>query len=182
MACRTTIGIDLRKLDRHRDAAVSSLIPTLSCRSCRPHAPFTELVRLSRTSRGEMHEEPRRRVLRIAPSPLTPGCPRSSPLARRWLSAFRFPAIVDEQALAFSLALVAQAPVGEALTHDNARTGLAAFHPFDCPVGRASLAAIRARAGKRRPGADDLRILQIVAPDVAVCSKILRSVWLLLSA
>src|ERR1022692_2428680 len=49
-ACRTTSGIDLRTLDRHRDAAVSSLIPALSCRSCRPNAPFAELVRLSRTS------------------------------------------------------------------------------------------------------------------------------------
>jgi hypothetical protein len=39
-ACRTTLDIDLRTLDRHRDAAVTSLIPSLSCRSCRPHAPF----------------------------------------------------------------------------------------------------------------------------------------------
>jgi hypothetical protein len=38
-ACRTTRDIDLRTLDRHRDAAVTSLIPSLSCRSCRPHAP-----------------------------------------------------------------------------------------------------------------------------------------------
>jgi hypothetical protein len=50
-ACRTTNAIDLRTLDdRHRDAAVTSLIPALSCRSCRPNAPFAELVRLSRTS------------------------------------------------------------------------------------------------------------------------------------
>jgi hypothetical protein len=49
-ACRTTNAIDLRTLDRHRDAAVTSLIPSLSCRSCRPNAPFAELVRLSRTS------------------------------------------------------------------------------------------------------------------------------------
>jgi hypothetical protein len=33
-ACRTTNAIDLRTLDRHRDAAVTSLIPALSCRSC----------------------------------------------------------------------------------------------------------------------------------------------------
>jgi hypothetical protein len=45
--CRTTSGIDLRTLDRHRDAAVTSLIPALSYRPCRPHAPFAELVRLS---------------------------------------------------------------------------------------------------------------------------------------
>jgi hypothetical protein len=63
-ACRTTNAIDLRRLDRHRDAAVTSLIPALSCRSCRPHAPFAELVRLSRTSiADEMREEHRRRVL-----------------------------------------------------------------------------------------------------------------------
>lgn len=49
-ACRTTNAIDLRTLDRHHDAAVTSLIPWLSCRSCRPNAPFAELVRLSKTS------------------------------------------------------------------------------------------------------------------------------------
>ena len=63
-ACRTINAIDLRTLDRHRDAAVTSLIPLLSCRSCRPNAPFAELVRLSRTSiADEMREEHRRRVL-----------------------------------------------------------------------------------------------------------------------
>jgi hypothetical protein len=46
-ACRTTQSIDLRSPDRHPDAAVTSLIPALSCRSCRPHAPFAELVMLS---------------------------------------------------------------------------------------------------------------------------------------
>ena len=51
-------------LDRHRDAAVTSLIPSLSCRSCRPNAPFAELVRLSRTSiADEMRMEHTRRVL-----------------------------------------------------------------------------------------------------------------------
>jgi len=49
-ACRTINAIDLRTLDRHRDAALGSLIPALSCRSCRPNPPFAELVRLSRTS------------------------------------------------------------------------------------------------------------------------------------
>ena len=59
-----TNAIDLRTLDRHRDAAVTSLIPALSCRSCLPNAPFAELVRLSRTSiADEMWEEHRRRVL-----------------------------------------------------------------------------------------------------------------------
>jgi hypothetical protein len=62
-ACRTINAIDLRTLDCHRDAAVTSLIPALSCRSCRPNAPFAELVRLSRTSiADEMREEHRRRV------------------------------------------------------------------------------------------------------------------------
>jgi hypothetical protein len=31
-ACRTTRDIDLRTLDRHRDAAVTSVIPSVSCR------------------------------------------------------------------------------------------------------------------------------------------------------
>jgi hypothetical protein len=63
-ACRTINAIDLRALDHHRDAAVTSLIPALSCRSCRPNAPFAELVRLSRKSiADEKREEHRRRVL-----------------------------------------------------------------------------------------------------------------------
>jgi len=54
-ACLTINAIDLRTLDRHRDAAVTSLIP--SCRSCRPNAPFAKFVRLSRTSiADEMRE------------------------------------------------------------------------------------------------------------------------------
>jgi hypothetical protein len=63
-ACRTTNAIDLRTLDRHRDAAVTSLIPALSCRSCRPNALFAELVRLSHTSiADEMRIEHTRRML-----------------------------------------------------------------------------------------------------------------------
>jgi hypothetical protein len=63
-ACRNTNAIDLRTLDRHHDAAVTSLIPALSCRSYRPNAPFAELVRLSPKSiADEMREERRRRVL-----------------------------------------------------------------------------------------------------------------------
>jgi len=63
-ACRTINAIDLRTLDRHRDAAVTGLIPALSCRSCRPNAPFAELVRFSRTSiADEMRIEHTRRVL-----------------------------------------------------------------------------------------------------------------------
>jgi hypothetical protein len=44
-ACQTINAVDLRTPDRHPDAAVTSLIPALSCRSCRPNAPFAELVR-----------------------------------------------------------------------------------------------------------------------------------------
>ena len=63
-ACRTINAIDLRTLDRHHDAAVTSLIPALSCRSCRPNAPFAQLVKLSRTSiADEMRIEHTRRVL-----------------------------------------------------------------------------------------------------------------------
>jgi hypothetical protein len=63
-ACRTRWDIDLRTLDQHRDAAITSLIASLSCRSCRPHTPFAELVRLSRTSiTDEMRIEHTRRVL-----------------------------------------------------------------------------------------------------------------------
>jgi hypothetical protein len=63
-ACRTMNAIDLRTLDRHPGAAVTSLIPALSCRSCRPNAPFAELVQLSRLSiADEWHEERTRRAL-----------------------------------------------------------------------------------------------------------------------
>ena len=63
-ACRTTRDIDLRTLDRHREAAITSLVPSLSCRSCRPHPPFAELVKLSKTSiADEMRVEHTRRVL-----------------------------------------------------------------------------------------------------------------------
>jgi hypothetical protein len=63
-ACRTTTAVDLRKVDRHRDAGITSLVPALSCRSCRPNAPFAELVRLSQTSiADEMSAEHTKRVL-----------------------------------------------------------------------------------------------------------------------
>ena len=52
-ACRTTGDIDLRTLDWHRGAAVTALTPALSCRSCRPNAPFAELVCLSKSSVAE---------------------------------------------------------------------------------------------------------------------------------
>jgi beta-phosphoglucomutase-like phosphatase (HAD superfamily) len=63
-ACRTINAIDLRTLDRHHDRGRVEPHPALSWRSCRPNAPFAELVRLSRTSiADEMREEHRRRVL-----------------------------------------------------------------------------------------------------------------------
>jgi hypothetical protein len=63
-ACRTTQAVDLRTLDRHPWSAISSLIPALSCRACRPHAPFAELVRLSDKSiADELRDEYTRRVL-----------------------------------------------------------------------------------------------------------------------
>ena len=37
-ACRTMQSVDLREVDRHPFAALTSLISALSCRSCRPHA------------------------------------------------------------------------------------------------------------------------------------------------
>jgi hypothetical protein len=77
-ACRTINAIDLRTVDRHHDAAVSSLIPALSCRSCRPNAPFAELVKLSGMNiADEMREEHRRRVL-ASSGPARPAVLRQS--------------------------------------------------------------------------------------------------------
>jgi len=61
-ACRTTQAVDLRTLDRHPWSALTSLIPALSCRSCRPNAPFAELVRLSKTSVADEIREERSRL------------------------------------------------------------------------------------------------------------------------
>jgi hypothetical protein len=62
-ACRTINAIDLRTFSRHGGAAVTSLIPSLSCSSCRPNAAFAELVRLSWTSiADEMRIENSRRI------------------------------------------------------------------------------------------------------------------------
>jgi hypothetical protein len=61
-ACPTTQAVDLRTLDRHPWSALTSLIPTLSCRSCRPNAPFAELVRLSKTSVADEIREERSRL------------------------------------------------------------------------------------------------------------------------
>jgi hypothetical protein len=43
----------LRALDWHRGAAVTALIPALSCRSCRPNAQFAKLLSLSKTGIAE---------------------------------------------------------------------------------------------------------------------------------
>jgi len=63
-ACRTIQSVDLRTLDRHPFAALTSLIPALSCRSCRPHAPFAELICLADKSVADgLYEEHTRRAL-----------------------------------------------------------------------------------------------------------------------
>ena len=45
-ACEQRGCVDLRKIDRHRGASIESLIPVLSCRECRPHAPFAKIIGL----------------------------------------------------------------------------------------------------------------------------------------
>ena len=50
--------------NRYPETTVTGLIPAPSCRNCRPHLPFAEVVRLSPTSTdSEMREVRRRRVL-----------------------------------------------------------------------------------------------------------------------
>ena len=49
-ACCRIGEIDLREVDRHPDASISSLIQELSCRSCQPNPPFARLVRLKSQS------------------------------------------------------------------------------------------------------------------------------------
>ena len=46
-ACGQWGTADLRSLDRHPGAAVSSLIPSASCRRCSPNAPFARLETLT---------------------------------------------------------------------------------------------------------------------------------------
>jgi hypothetical protein len=45
--CRQSKQIDLRKLDRHPQTTLETLIPSLSCRNCQPNPPFARLVALS---------------------------------------------------------------------------------------------------------------------------------------
>ena len=63
-ACRTIGEVDLRTIDVHADAPISSLIPRLSCTRCRPHAPFAQLTGLTETETIAHHRPaymPRRR-------------------------------------------------------------------------------------------------------------------------
>jgi hypothetical protein len=46
--CRTCREVDLAATDRHPDASIASLIPALSCRNCRPHAPLAQIRCLAR--------------------------------------------------------------------------------------------------------------------------------------
>ena len=46
-ACGQFGSVDLRTLDRHPGAAISSLIPSVSCRRCPPKAPFATLEMLT---------------------------------------------------------------------------------------------------------------------------------------
>ena len=46
-ACQQVGSVDLRTLDRHPGASISSLIPSLSCRRCSPNAPFAQLEMLT---------------------------------------------------------------------------------------------------------------------------------------
>jgi hypothetical protein len=46
-ACGQVGEVDLRTLGRHPGASIDSLVPALSCRRCRPNAPFAQLIRLA---------------------------------------------------------------------------------------------------------------------------------------
>ena len=46
-SCGQFGSVDLRILDRHPGAAISSLIPSVSCRRCSPNAPFAKLEMLT---------------------------------------------------------------------------------------------------------------------------------------
>jgi hypothetical protein len=46
-ACGQFGSVDLRTLDRHRGGAISSLIPSVSCRRCSPNVPFAKLEMLT---------------------------------------------------------------------------------------------------------------------------------------
>src|SRR5262245_47684322 len=46
-ACGQWGSVDLRTRDRHPGGAISSLIPSVSCRGCAPNAPFAKLEMLT---------------------------------------------------------------------------------------------------------------------------------------
>jgi hypothetical protein len=46
-ACGQVGSVDLRTLDQHPRASISSLIPSVSCRRCLPNAPFARLTMLT---------------------------------------------------------------------------------------------------------------------------------------
>jgi len=46
-ACGQWGSVDLRTLDRHPGASISSLIPSVPCRRCTPNAPFAGLKALT---------------------------------------------------------------------------------------------------------------------------------------
>ena len=46
-ACQQVGAVDLRTLDRHPGASISSLVPSVSCRRCSPNAPFAKLEMLT---------------------------------------------------------------------------------------------------------------------------------------
>ena len=46
-ACQQVGCIDLRTLDRHPGASISSIIPSVSCRRCSPNSPFARLEMLA---------------------------------------------------------------------------------------------------------------------------------------
>jgi hypothetical protein len=46
-ACQQIGEIDLRRLDRHPNATIESLVLSLSCRRCQPNPPFVKLLGLS---------------------------------------------------------------------------------------------------------------------------------------
>lgn len=45
-ACATIGAVDLRRLDRHPEGAVSALVLGLTCARCGPHAPMPRLLGL----------------------------------------------------------------------------------------------------------------------------------------
>jgi hypothetical protein len=47
-ACRQVGDVDLAQLDYHPDAAISALIPRLSCSRCCPNPPHARLLQLHR--------------------------------------------------------------------------------------------------------------------------------------